>query len=287
MRRSIKLLLTRLTLIATSLGFALIILDVTVVNVALERIKTSLDTDVSGLQWVVNAYTLVFASLLLTKPALRQRTLCFEADFHRWLCAVHGHISSSAVWREHRDPYRWPYRARRRGSALRSSLACTRERQFPGRRCARPGGEYLGWGGWPGAGGRSGRRRRDGRSLRLAEHLLPQPATRPAGVGAHAGLRTFGPADTRPGPGPWRTSVSHHRPWRTYFRIRREWPTRLDASACQPCGALGDLHRGWRVVPADGSAQCRSDATAIVVSRAGGRRRLPGRAASPISPIMV
>jgi MFS transporter, DHA2 family, methylenomycin A resistance protein len=63
----------RLTLIATSLGFALIILDVTVVNVALERIKASLETDVTGLQWVINAYTLVFASLLLTAGALGDR----------------------------------------------------------------------------------------------------------------------------------------------------------------------------------------------------------------------
>ncbi|WP_076858633.1 MFS transporter [Bradyrhizobium mercantei] len=64
---------SRLTLIATSLGFLLIILDVTVVNVALERIKVALETDVSGLQWVVNAYTLVFASLLLTGGALADR----------------------------------------------------------------------------------------------------------------------------------------------------------------------------------------------------------------------
>ena len=63
----------RLTLIATSLGFALVILDVTVVNVALERIKASLETDVTGLQWVINAYTLVFASLLLTAGALGDR----------------------------------------------------------------------------------------------------------------------------------------------------------------------------------------------------------------------
>jgi DHA2 family methylenomycin A resistance protein-like MFS transporter len=63
----------RLTLIATSLGFVLIILDVTVVNVALERIEASLGTNVTGLQWVVNAYTLVFASLLLTAGALSDR----------------------------------------------------------------------------------------------------------------------------------------------------------------------------------------------------------------------
>lgn len=63
----------QLTLIAASLGLVLIILDVTVVNVALEQIKASLETDVTGLQWVVNAYTLVFASLLLTAGALSDR----------------------------------------------------------------------------------------------------------------------------------------------------------------------------------------------------------------------
>ena len=62
-----------LTLAATSLGFILVVLDVTVVNVALDRIKSALETDVTGLQWVLNAYTLVFASLLLTAGALGDR----------------------------------------------------------------------------------------------------------------------------------------------------------------------------------------------------------------------
>jgi DHA2 family methylenomycin A resistance protein-like MFS transporter len=61
------------TLIASSLGFVLVILDVTVVNVALERIQASFGASVTGLQWVVNAYTLVFASLLLTAGALSDR----------------------------------------------------------------------------------------------------------------------------------------------------------------------------------------------------------------------
>ena len=62
-----------LTLAGTSLGFVLVILDVTVVNVALARIEATLGTDIAGLQWVVNAYTLVFASLLLTGGALGDR----------------------------------------------------------------------------------------------------------------------------------------------------------------------------------------------------------------------
>lgn len=55
-----------LTLLAASLANAIVMLDATVVNVAMERIKASLGTDVTGLQWVMSAYTLVFASFLLT-----------------------------------------------------------------------------------------------------------------------------------------------------------------------------------------------------------------------------
>ena len=54
------------TLLATSFGFALIQLDVTVVNVALPHIGASLGTSVAGLQWIVDGYALVFAALLLT-----------------------------------------------------------------------------------------------------------------------------------------------------------------------------------------------------------------------------
>ena len=40
---------------------------------ALERIAWDLSTDVTDLQWVVNAYTLSFASLLLTGGTLGDR----------------------------------------------------------------------------------------------------------------------------------------------------------------------------------------------------------------------
>ncbi|HEY0294982.1 MAG TPA: MFS transporter [Bordetella sp.] len=63
----------RLALLSASLGFVIICLDVTVVNVALERIQLALNTDVAGLQWVLNAYTLAFASLLLSAGALGDR----------------------------------------------------------------------------------------------------------------------------------------------------------------------------------------------------------------------
>ena len=60
-------------LAAASLGFALIQLDVTIVNVALPRIGTTLQAPVDALQWVVDAYALVFAVLLLTGGLLGDR----------------------------------------------------------------------------------------------------------------------------------------------------------------------------------------------------------------------
>jgi DHA2 family methylenomycin A resistance protein-like MFS transporter len=62
-----------LTLVATSLGFVVVQLDVTVVNVALQRIGRTLGGGVAGLQWVVDAYTLAFAALILTAGALGDR----------------------------------------------------------------------------------------------------------------------------------------------------------------------------------------------------------------------
>jgi MFS transporter, DHA2 family, methylenomycin A resistance protein len=63
----------RLLLTGASLGFAVVQLDVTIVNVALQQIGVSFGSGVSGLQWVVNAYTLVFAALILTAGALGDR----------------------------------------------------------------------------------------------------------------------------------------------------------------------------------------------------------------------
>lgn len=61
------------TLAATSLGFVVVLLDVSVVNVALERFRDAFGADVTDLQWIVNAYTLTFATLLLTAGALGDR----------------------------------------------------------------------------------------------------------------------------------------------------------------------------------------------------------------------
>ena len=51
-------------LVAVCLGFFMGLLDVTVVNVALPTIQTSFNSSFSQLQWVINAYTLMFAAVL-------------------------------------------------------------------------------------------------------------------------------------------------------------------------------------------------------------------------------
>ena len=50
-----------------------IVVDNTIVNVALPTLARDLDADISELQWVVDAYTLVFAGLLLLAGALGDR----------------------------------------------------------------------------------------------------------------------------------------------------------------------------------------------------------------------
>jgi EmrB/QacA subfamily drug resistance transporter len=54
------------TLVAVSFGLFMIMLDNTVVNVALPSIRADLGISVSELEWVVNAYALTFGVLLLT-----------------------------------------------------------------------------------------------------------------------------------------------------------------------------------------------------------------------------
>jgi EmrB/QacA subfamily drug resistance transporter len=61
------------TLIAVSVAIFMLLLDITVVNVALPDIQRSLHSSFSDLQWVVNAYSLTLAAFLLTSGALADR----------------------------------------------------------------------------------------------------------------------------------------------------------------------------------------------------------------------
>ena len=62
-----------LTLAAMSLGYVVVQLDVTIVNVAINSVGADFGGSVADLQWIVNAYTITFAAFILTAGALGDR----------------------------------------------------------------------------------------------------------------------------------------------------------------------------------------------------------------------
>ncbi len=60
----------KLVFTALCMGFFMVILDVTIVNVALPTIAQYFKTTLAGLQWIVDGYTLTFAGLLLLVGSL-------------------------------------------------------------------------------------------------------------------------------------------------------------------------------------------------------------------------
>jgi EmrB/QacA subfamily drug resistance transporter len=55
-----------LVLVSLVFGFFMSLLDVTIVNIAIPSIQNNLNTDLTTVTWVLNAYSLVFAILLVT-----------------------------------------------------------------------------------------------------------------------------------------------------------------------------------------------------------------------------
>src|SRR5215218_6723939 len=61
------------TLVAASVATFMLLLDITVVNVALPSIRRDLGGSFTDLQWVVDAYALTPAALVLTAGSLADR----------------------------------------------------------------------------------------------------------------------------------------------------------------------------------------------------------------------
>jgi len=60
----------RWTILLTSLAFIVAQLDVSIVNIALPQISAQFKVDISGLQWIIDGYTLAFAVLMLSAGSL-------------------------------------------------------------------------------------------------------------------------------------------------------------------------------------------------------------------------
>src|SRR4030088_386013 len=58
------------TLVVVCVATFMLLLDITIVNVALPKIASELHASFSDIQWVIDAYALTLASLLLTAGAL-------------------------------------------------------------------------------------------------------------------------------------------------------------------------------------------------------------------------
>src|ERR671919_655974 len=106
-----------LALYILCLGSLMIVLDATIVNVALPSIREDLGFSETSLAWVVNAYLLTFGGFLLLGGRLgdlfgHRRSFSSGSRSSRWR-------RSAAASRARRSS--WSERVRCRGSAARSS----------------------------------------------------------------------------------------------------------------------------------------------------------------------
>src|SRR2546426_3614747 len=89
------------TLIAVCVATFMLLLDITVVNVALPAIQKDLNASLSSLQWVVDAYSLTLAAFLLTAGSFADRIgrrRVFTAGFAiftfaSFLCGISGNAT--------------------------------------------------------------------------------------------------------------------------------------------------------------------------------------------------
>ena len=72
-----------MVLVAMGLGVLLIANDFTALNVALPAIEQDFDVDVSTVQWVINAYALVFGMVIVTGGRLADMFGRRSAVLHR------------------------------------------------------------------------------------------------------------------------------------------------------------------------------------------------------------
>src|ERR1700755_2693347 len=87
----------RIVLAATILGSSMAFIDGTVVNVALPALQNALHASISDVQWVVEAYALMLAALLLVGGSLGDHLGAFDSR----------HRSGFAGTRESRTDYRF------------------------------------------------------------------------------------------------------------------------------------------------------------------------------------
>ena len=164
-------------------------MDVTIVNVALPAIQRDLRATVSGLQWILDAYTLVVASLLMLAGSVSDRVgrrrvfqvglLVFTAG--SLLCSLAHSIGQLIGFRALQGL----------GASMLNPVALSIiANAFPGTEGAGPRGRRVGRGGRRVACPRPADRRRVDAIRGLALDLLDQPAHLSCGGGADRPVRS-------------------------------------------------------------------------------------------------
>ena len=61
------------TLVVIAISILVVVLDSTIVNIALPTLQQELNSTLSELQWIINAYMMTFAALMLTMGSFGDR----------------------------------------------------------------------------------------------------------------------------------------------------------------------------------------------------------------------
>ena len=85
------------TLAVVCLATAMLMLDIAVVNTALSHIADDLNSSLSGLQWIVDAYTLALATVVLTAGSVADR-IGRRRVFAWGMARVHRHLARLRGW---------------------------------------------------------------------------------------------------------------------------------------------------------------------------------------------
>ena len=125
-------------------GNFLVLLDATILNVALPDLKAHLHASAAALPWTVDAYTVVFAGLMLASGAFADR---FGARrVYRGVPCSGSAVAAVRAGAERRRPDRGPRAARRRGGRPGPGLAGAARRALPRPHGTGAGGGRVGGG---------------------------------------------------------------------------------------------------------------------------------------------
>ena len=199
------------TLATLCLSLLIIVMDNTILNVAIPSLVRDLGATNSQLQWIVDGYTLVFAGLLLTAGSLGDR--CGRKRALRIgivIFAIGSVLSALAGSPQHLISTRCAD-GRRRG-ADHALHPVDPDQRVPRPPRAGPGHRHLGRLLRPRRRPRPGHRRPPAAALLLELGLLGQPADRDRRTDPRLLLRARVEGPERPPPRPARRAAEHRRP---------------------------------------------------------------------------